>query len=86
VIRLRDAAQAEEATTSAEERLSQRRLFNLDLRAEKDFVWSNFTFGVFADVFDVLNNQAVVDTTAGQIVSDPQCDPARSTCYRRGPS
>ena len=38
--------------------------FNLDLRAEKDFVFKGVTLGIFGDVFNVFNNHAVVDTTA----------------------
>ncbi|MFN7972674.1 MAG: TonB-dependent receptor [Acidobacteriota bacterium] len=42
--------------------------FDLNLRGEKDFVWKGVTVGLFGDAFNVLNNQAVVDTTALQAV------------------
>ncbi|MFN7974454.1 MAG: TonB-dependent receptor [Acidobacteriota bacterium] len=42
--------------------------FDLNLRGEKDFVFKGITLGIFGDAFNVLNNQAVVDTTALQAV------------------
>jgi hypothetical protein len=36
--------------------------WNLDLRGEKDFVFKGITVGVFADVFNVLNDQSTVAT------------------------
>ena len=42
--------------------------FNLDLRAEKDFVLKGVTLAIFFDAFNVLNDHSVYYTTAGQLV------------------
>ena len=58
--------------------------FNLDLRAEKAFVFKGVTLGIFGDVFNVLNDQSTVSTGAAMLVYNPNCDPSTSECLPPG--
>lgn len=58
--------------------------FNLDLRAEKAFVWRGVSLGVFADLFNVMNDQSVIATNAAMLVHDPNCDPSQGSCPAPG--